>query len=75
MPISLCSAQKRTWNVREENLAISEDRLERIREDRRVGSATELSVLNAEVNYNADEIELSAARVESAKMRFGIFFT
>lgn len=51
-------------NIREENLALSEDRLERIREDRRVGSATKLSVLNAEVNYNADEIELSAARVE-----------
>lgn len=51
-------------DVREENLAISEDRLERIREDRRVGSATELNVLNAEVNYNADEIELSAARTE-----------
>jgi len=51
-------------NIREENLAISEDRLERIIEDRRVGAATELNVLNAEVNYNADEIELSAAQVE-----------
>ena len=51
-------------NVREQNLEISRDRLGRIREDRRVGSATELNVLNAEVNFNADEIELSAARVE-----------
>lgn len=51
-------------SVLEENLNISEDRLERIREDKRVGSATELNVLNAEVNYNADEIQLSAARVE-----------
>jgi outer membrane protein TolC len=51
-------------SVLEENLKISEDRLERIREDKRVGSATELNVLNAEVNYNADEIQLSAARVE-----------
>lgn len=50
--------------IREENLAISEDRLKRVREDRRVGSATELNVLNAEVSYNADEIELSAARVD-----------
>jgi outer membrane protein TolC len=50
--------------IREENLAISRDRLERIREDRRVGSATELNVLNAEVNFNADEIELSAAQVD-----------
>lgn len=50
--------------IREDNLAISEDRLERIREDRRVGTATELNVLNGEVNYNADKIELSSAGVE-----------
>lgn len=50
--------------IQEENLAVSEDRLERIKEDRRLGQATELQRLNAEVNYNADVIELSTARVE-----------
>ncbi len=50
--------------LQEQNLAISEDRLERVREDRRLGTATELDFLNAEVNFNADVIELSTARVE-----------
>lgn len=61
-------------NVREENLAVSEDRLGRIREDRRVGSATELNVLNAQVNYNADEIELSAARTERRNAERNLLF-
>lgn len=57
---------RRTESVEilEENVAVSEDRLERIREDRRTGAATELELLNAEVNYNADVIELSTAEVD-----------
>jgi len=50
--------------IREENLTLSEDRLERIKEDRRLGQASELQLLNAEVNYNADVIELSTAMTE-----------
>jgi len=57
---------RRSENVEilEENLAVSKDRKERIKEDRRLGQATKLQLLNAEVNYNADVIELSAAKVE-----------
>lgn len=50
--------------IQEENMAVSEDRLERMKEDRRLGQATELQLLNAEVNYNADVIELSTSKVE-----------
>jgi len=56
--------QLESTEILEENLAVSESRLERIREDRRLGTATELELLNAEVNYNADVIELSTANVE-----------
>jgi outer membrane protein TolC len=51
-------------DILRQNLEISQNRLDRVRGDRRSGTATNLDVLNAEVNYNADVIELSAAEVE-----------
>jgi len=60
------SVLRETENVEilKQNLSLSENRLERAREDRRTGRATELEFLNAEVNYNADVIELSTAEVD-----------
>ena len=61
-------------DILRQNLEISQNRLDRVREDRRSGTATNLDVLNAEVNYNADVIELSAAEVElEAATRLLIF--
>ena len=61
-------------DILRQNLELSQNRLDRVREDRRSGTATNLDVLNAEVNYNADVIELSAAEVElEATTRLLIF--
>ena len=61
-------------DILRQNLEISQNRLDRVREDRRSGTATNLDALNAEVNYNADVIELSAAEVElEAATRLLIF--
>ena len=61
-------------DILRQNLKLSQNRLDRVREDRRSGTATNLDVLNAEVNYNADVIELSAAEVElEAATRLLIF--
>ena len=67
-------SEQENVDILSQNLEISENRLDRIREDRRAGSATELDFLNAEVNYNADLIELSAAEVELEAAKRSLLF-
>jgi len=66
--------ERENVKVREENLLISEERLMRIREDRAFGSATELDVLNAEVNFNADTIEITSAKTGLENARRNLSF-
>src|SRR6056297_1985525 len=67
-------SEQENVDILSQNLEISENRLDRVREDRRAGSATELDFLNAEVNYNADLIELSAAEVELEAAKRSLLF-
>jgi len=67
-------SEQENVDILSQNLEVSENRLDRIREDRRTGSATELDLLNAEVNYNADLIELSAAEVELEAAKRSLLF-
>lgn len=67
-------SEQENVDILSRNLEVSENRLDRIREDRRTGSATELDFLNAEVNYNADLIELSAAEVELEAAKRSLLF-
>lgn len=67
-------SEQENVDILSQNLEISENRLDRIREDRRAGSATELDFLNAEVNYNADMIDFSAAEVELEAARRSLLF-
>lgn len=67
-------SEQENVDILSRNLEVSENRLDRIREDRRTGSATELDFLNAEVNYNADLIELSAAEVELEATKRSLLF-
>lgn len=55
--------------ILEDNVELSEDRKERVREDLRQGSATELDLLNAEVNLNADRSELVAGETAESTAR------
>jgi len=67
-------SEQENVDILSRNLEVSENRLDRIREDRRTGSATELDFLNAKVNYNADLIELSAAEVELEAAKRSLLF-
>src|SRR6056297_424149 len=67
-------SEQENVDILSQNLEVSENRLDRIREDRRTGSAMELDLLNAEVNYNADLIELSAAEVELEAAKRSLLF-
>ncbi len=54
--------QEERLSITEDNLAISETRLETLREAQRFGNARRVDVLTAEVNVNADKISLEDAR-------------
>lgn len=58
----------------EENLSLSEARLERIKEARRVGQARQLDELNAEVDRDTDAISLEEARNQREEAQRELLF-
>jgi outer membrane protein TolC len=55
--------QQRALGIADETLRVSRDRLRRLRTQREFGGSSRLAVLNAEVNYNADSVNLLNTRI------------
>jgi outer membrane protein len=55
--------QQRALQIANQTLTVSRDRLKRLQTQREFGGSTRLAVLNAEVNYNADSVNLLNTRI------------
>jgi outer membrane protein TolC len=67
--------QEEALDIVEENLALSQARLERVQEARRVGQARQLDELNAEVDRDTDAISVEEARNQRDEARRELLFT